>query len=90
MGPASGIVIAVSPIYSNESFGNSSRSIPSCAQIDQFKHGLMNAVLDRDQHGNLIRKAGIMNIVLESGEVHPGDQVRVQLPPFPHTPLERV
>jgi MOSC domain-containing protein YiiM len=50
----------------------------------------MNAVLDRDQHGNLIRKAGIMNIVLESGEVHPGDQVRVQLPPFPHTPLERV
>ncbi|MGV2549594.1 MOSC domain-containing protein, partial [Bacillus licheniformis] len=36
-----------------------------CAQIDQFKSGLMNAVLDRDQQGNLIRKAGIMSIVLE-------------------------
>lgn len=61
-----------------------------CVQIDQFKSGLMNAVLDRDQHGNLIRKAGIMSIVLESGEVHPGDQIRIQLPPLPHTPLERV
>ncbi|MEB2630737.1 MOSC domain-containing protein [Peribacillus frigoritolerans] len=61
-----------------------------CAQIDQFKSGLMNAVLDRDQQGNLIRKAGIMSIVLESGEVHPGDQVRIQLPPLPHAPLERV
>lgn len=61
-----------------------------CAQIDQFQSGLMNAVLDRDQDGNLVRKAGIMSVVLESGEVHPGDQVRIQLPPLPHTPLERV
>ncbi len=61
-----------------------------CAQIDSFKSGLMNAVLDRDNNGNLIRKAGIMSIVLESGEVHPGDQVRIQLPPLPHIPLERV
>ncbi|MBK5483040.1 MOSC domain-containing protein [Peribacillus sp. TH16] len=61
-----------------------------CVQIDQFKSGLMKAVLERDKQGHLIRKAGIMSIVMESGEVHPGDPVRIQLPPLPHIPLERV
>jgi MOSC domain-containing protein YiiM len=42
-----------------------------CAQLDRFQPGLMAAVLDRDEHGNLVRKAGIMTIVLEGGEVRP-------------------
>jgi len=61
-----------------------------CAQIDNFKPGLMKAVLDRDEEGDLIRKAGIMGIVLESGEVRPGDSIRIQLPPMPFKKLERV
>ena len=58
-----------------------------CVQLNRFKSGLMAAVLDRDQDGNLVRKAGIMGVVLEGGQVHPGDAIRVTLPPEPHLPL---
>ncbi|MEJ8547970.1 MOSC domain-containing protein [Brevibacillus borstelensis] len=61
-----------------------------CAQLDRFQPGLMAALLDRDEDGNLIRKAGIMGIVLADGEVKPGDPIRVELPPEPHKPLDRV
>jgi MOSC domain-containing protein YiiM len=61
-----------------------------CAQLDRFREGLMAAVLDRDEDGNLIRKAGIMGIVLVGGEVSPGAAIRVELPPEPYRPLERV
>jgi 4-carboxymuconolactone decarboxylase len=44
------------------------------------------AVLDRDSNGNLVRKAGIMAIVLASGEVRPGDPIEITLPPLPHRP----
>lgn len=61
-----------------------------CQQLNQFQPGLMDAVLDRDPDGNLIRKAGVMGIVTASGEVKPGDPIRVEYPPLPHRPLERV
>jgi MOSC domain-containing protein YiiM len=61
-----------------------------CSQLDRFQPGLMAAVLGRDAEGNMIRKAGIMGIVLVGGEVRPGDPIRVELPPTPHRPLERV
>lgn len=61
-----------------------------CQQLNQFQPGLMDAVLDRDPDGNLIRKAGVMGIVTASGEVKPGDPIRVEYPPLPHHPLERV
>lgn len=61
-----------------------------CTQLDHFQTGLMAAVLDRDEHGKLIRKAGIMSIVLIGGEVRPGDPIIVELPPEPHRPLEPV
>ncbi|MBX6747063.1 MAG: MOSC domain-containing protein [Acetobacteraceae bacterium] len=61
-----------------------------CAQLDRFRPGLMAAVLDRDAAGRLIRKAGIMAIVLAGGEVRPGDPIRITLPPAPHRPLEPV
>ena len=58
-----------------------------CVQIDRFQKGLMKAVLGRDADGNLVRKAGIMGIVIEGGEVRPGDGIQVELPPQPHRPL---
>lgn len=61
-----------------------------CAQLDNFQPGLMAATLDRDEQGNLIRKAGVMGIVLASGEVRPGDLIFVALPPEPHRPLDKV
>ncbi len=61
-----------------------------CKQLDDFQPGLMDAVLDRDEDGNLVRKAGIMGVVLAGGEVRPGDPVRVELPSGPHRPLEKV
>ena len=61
-----------------------------CAQIDRFQTGLLEAVLGRDEAGNLVRKAGVMGIVLAGGEVRPGDSIRVELPPEPFRPLERV
>jgi len=61
-----------------------------CVQIDRFRKGLMKAVLGKDAQGNLIRKSGVMGIVLEGGDVRPGDEIRVELPPQPHRPLEVV
>lgn len=58
-----------------------------CYQLDGLRPGLMAATLDRDAEGNLVRKAGIMGIVLAGGEVRPGDPVAVELPPPPHQPL---
>jgi MOSC domain-containing protein YiiM len=61
-----------------------------CIQIDGFQKGLMAATLDKDAGGNLIRKAGIMSIVLADGDVRPGDAVRVELPGEPRKPLRPV
>jgi MOSC domain-containing protein YiiM len=61
-----------------------------CVQLDRFKPGLKNAVLDHDAHGELIRKAGVMSIVLTGGVVRPGDPIDVTLPPEPHRPLKPV
>ncbi|WLD94613.1 MOSC domain-containing protein [Alkalihalobacillus sp. AL-G] len=61
-----------------------------CKQLDQFQPGLMSAVLDRDEQGNLIRKSGVMGIVLKDGVVRPGDSITVEFPAKPYKPLERV
>jgi MOSC domain-containing protein YiiM len=61
-----------------------------CAQLDRIQPGLMAATLDRDAHGNLVRKAGIMGVVIAGGEVRTGDPIRVELPPQPHRPLAPV
>ncbi|MDL2401147.1 MOSC domain-containing protein [Rhizobium mayense] len=61
-----------------------------CKQIEGFQKGLLQAVLDRDADGGLIRKAGIMSIVSRGGRVRPDDAIRVELPPLPHIKLERV
>lgn len=61
-----------------------------CAQLDRFQKGLMAATLDRDEEGNLVRKAGVMAVVVAGGVVRPGDPVRVELPTEPHRPLAPV
>lgn len=51
-----------------------------CNQLNGLQPGLMNAVLDRDAEGNLIRKAGVMGIVLAGGNVRAGDAIGVTTP----------
>jgi MOSC domain-containing protein YiiM len=61
-----------------------------CVQIDQFQRGLMSAVLDRTPEGALVRKAGVMGVVVRGGKVRVGDSIFVTLPAQPHVALERV
>ncbi len=50
----------------------------------------MAATLDRDAEGNLVRKAGIMGVVIAGGEIHAGDPIAVELPAAPLKKLEAV
>ncbi|ARU05300.1 MOSC domain-containing protein [Comamonas serinivorans] len=61
-----------------------------CVQIDQFEKGLFAAMLDKDAQGQLVRKTGVMGVVLRGGAVQAGDAVHAVLPAEPHQALERV
>ena len=61
-----------------------------CIQLDRFMPGLMTACLDRDADGALVRKAGVMAIVVASGEIRAGDGIAVNLPTQPHLALKPV
>ena len=61
-----------------------------CRQLNKLQSGLMAATLARDIAGNLIRKAGVMGIVLAGGEVSEGDPIEIELPALPHQPLAPV
>lgn len=61
-----------------------------CEQLNNFQAGLMNACVYKDDDGTIIRKAGIMSIVLVGGEIRVGDSIRVELPSEPHRHLQVV
>jgi MOSC domain-containing protein YiiM len=61
-----------------------------CRQLEGIHEGLQAAVLDRDADGQLVRKAGIMSIVVESGTLRAGDPIAIELPARPHRPLQPV
>jgi MOSC domain-containing protein YiiM len=61
-----------------------------CAQIDRFQKGLLAAVLERDADGGIVRKAGVMGIVIAGGPVKMGDSIRVVLPDGAHRKLVMV
>jgi MOSC domain-containing protein YiiM len=61
-----------------------------CVQIDRFQPGLLPAVLGRDASGTVIRKSGVMSVVLRSGDVVAGDTIVAELPAPPNRALEVV
>ena len=61
-----------------------------CIQIDGLGAGPMKAVLGRDADGNVVRKSGVMAVVVTGGEVLPEDAVRVELPAGEHRALQPV
>src|SRR5205814_5265227 len=58
-----------------------------CRQIDGFASGLTAAVLGRDAERHLIRKSGVMAIVIKGGNVTAGDAIAVELPAGEQSPL---
>lgn len=61
-----------------------------CGQLNGVREGLLEAVIDRDERGELVRKAGIMAVVVTGGEVRPGDAIGVELPAEPRRALQPV
>lgn len=61
-----------------------------CEEIAGIQPGLLQSVLERDEHGDFVRKVGVVSVALEGGEVRPGDPIRVELPSPPHQQLEPV
>jgi MOSC domain-containing protein YiiM len=61
-----------------------------CRQIDGYQSGLLARMVSRDDSGEIIRRAGVMGIVLHSGLVRPGDPITVALPAGLHRPLTPV
>ncbi len=61
-----------------------------CLQLDNYQKGLTRAVLDRGPNGELIRKAGIMAVVIEGGLVRTGDAIGIDLPKPPFEALAPV
>jgi MOSC domain-containing protein YiiM len=61
-----------------------------CKQLDGLQPKLMAAVLDHDENGKLVRKAGVMAIVREGGEIRPGDSIEIELPVGPSRALPPV
>ena len=61
-----------------------------CQQVEDFQGGLLSKVAFKDNNGIIIRKTGVMGIVLVSGSIRPEDKIEVELPPLPHLALEKV
>lgn len=62
-----------------------------CSKINDFRKGLLGEVFTIDPaSGEFTFKSGVMAVVHRGGTVRPEDPVRVELPPLPHHPLERV
>jgi hypothetical protein len=61
-----------------------------CRQLDAFQPGLMAAVLGRDAAGRLVRKSGVMAVVVNGGDVQAGDAIAVDLPAGEPRPLAPV
>lgn len=61
-----------------------------CWQIDAFRPGLLNEVVTRNPEGAIVRKAGVMAVVVADGTVRPGDGITISLPTGPHVALDRV
>ena len=61
-----------------------------CNQINGLAPGLMDAVLGRADDGSLVRKSGVMAVVVTGGEVFIGDEIVLESIPLGHEELEPV
>ena len=62
-----------------------------CNQLDDVDPRLLGHVAIKQPDGSILRKAGIMGIVVEGGAVRPGDPIRVEMPAAPSpAPLQPI
>ncbi|EGG13280.1 MOSC domain-containing protein [Cavenderia fasciculata] len=62
-----------------------------CPQLSKLESDLLEACRLRDEQGEIIvRKSGIMAIVLKGGSIKASDKIIVQSPPEPHVALKVV
>jgi hypothetical protein len=62
-----------------------------CGQLNGVAPDLRQRLVELDADGEVVRRrAGVMAVVVEGGEVRPGDPIEVQHPPGPATPLAPV
>ena len=61
-----------------------------CVQIDRFQSGLLARVATRSETGQIVRRAGVMSIVVTGGPIRSGDEVVVELSEGPHRAMEAV
>lgn len=61
-----------------------------CQQINTFTPGLLKELIHTDPDGTVVRKTGIMSVVVTDGVIHPDDPIVVDLPAGPHVPLDVV
>ncbi|HEY0375238.1 MAG TPA: hypothetical protein VGC94_10610 [Amnibacterium sp.] len=59
-------------------------------QIDEYQRGLLKQMLGRDDRGEVVRRAGVMAVVVRGGSVRPGDGVGVREPAGERQPLQPV
>jgi hypothetical protein len=61
-----------------------------CVQIDRFQTGLLGAVAHRGAEGEIVRKTGVMAVVITGGDVRAGDSIEITLPVGPHVAMQVV
>lgn len=61
-----------------------------CRQLNDLAPRLMEATLDRAADGSVIRKCGVMAVVVSGGEVHAGDPIELESVPRAYAPLQPV
>jgi len=61
-----------------------------CVKLDQLGAGLMSATVERAPDNALVRKAGVMGIVVRAGVIAVGDAITVEIPGGESAPLEPV
>ena len=60
-----------------------------CEQIEKYRKGLLHQLLRTRDNGTLERRAGIMAVVVRSGTIVAGDEIRV-VHPATRVPMEKV
>ncbi len=61
-----------------------------CKQIEAFKPGLLRQVVSRDAANRVLAKAGVMAVVLQTGDVQTANRIEVVYPAMPHVSLKLI
>lgn len=90
----SGIDLFSLPVGSSMQIGSALIALTGlrnpCVQIDAFADGLQGQMLGRDENGKLMRKSGVMAVVLRAGTITTGDVIHIAAPAGDPVPMEKI